>query len=125
MKRSASARGLWGGDARLLPTALLERRETLAGSWRGVCESRTCADCAAVRESGASAAEKATPCGMAYCCAYRSWLAEPGRHAEPTCLLCDVSTLCAVVPPPGLYGVVGTGLLWDVSTLCAVALLLD
>jgi hypothetical protein len=25
------------------------------------------------------------------------------------------------VPPPGLYGVAGTGLLWDVSTLCAVA----
>jgi hypothetical protein len=24
----------------------------------------------------------------------------------------------AIVPPPGLYGVVGTGLLWDVSTLC-------
>jgi hypothetical protein len=37
-----------------------------------------------------------------------------------TGLLWDVSTLCAVVPPPGLYGVVGTGLLWDVSTLCAV-----
>jgi hypothetical protein len=34
--------------------------------------------------------------------------------------LWDVSTLCAVVPPPGLYGVVGTGWLWDVSTLCAV-----
>jgi hypothetical protein len=33
-----------------------------------------------------------------------------------TGLLCDVSTLCAVVPPPGLYGVVGTGLLCDVST---------
>jgi hypothetical protein len=32
----------------------------------------------------------------------------------------DVSTLCAVVPPAGLYGVVGTGLVWDVSTLCAV-----
>jgi hypothetical protein len=29
-----------------------------------------------------------------------------------------VSTLCAEVPPPGLYGVVGTGVLWDVSTLC-------
>jgi hypothetical protein len=26
-----------------------------------------------------------------------------------------VSTLCAVAPPPGLYGVVGTGLLWAVS----------
>jgi hypothetical protein len=36
-----------------------------------------------------------------------------------TGLLWDVSTLCAGVPPPGLYGVVGTGLLWDVSTLCA------
>jgi hypothetical protein len=36
-------------------------------------------------------------------------------------LLWDVSTLCAVAPPAGLYGVVGTGLLWDVSTLCAVA----
>jgi hypothetical protein len=35
-----------------------------------------------------------------------------------TGVLWDVSTLCAVVPPPGLYGVVGTGLLWDVSTLC-------
>jgi hypothetical protein len=35
-------------------------------------------------------------------------------------LLCDVSTRCAVVPPPGLYGVVGTGLLCDVSTRCAV-----
>jgi hypothetical protein len=34
--------------------------------------------------------------------------------------LWGVSTLCAVVPPPGLYGVVGTGLLWGVSTLCAV-----
>jgi hypothetical protein len=33
----------------------------------------------------------------------------------------DVSTLCAVVPPAGLNGVVGTGLLWDVSTLCALA----
>jgi hypothetical protein len=33
--------------------------------------------------------------------------------------LWDVSTLCAVVPPPGLYGVVGTGLLRDVSTLRA------
>jgi hypothetical protein len=31
-----------------------------------------------------------------------------------------VSTLCAVVPPPGPYGVVGTGVLWDVSTWCAV-----
>jgi hypothetical protein len=30
----------------------------------------------------------------------------------------DVSTPCAVVPPPGLCGVVGTGVLWDVSTLC-------
>jgi hypothetical protein len=37
-----------------------------------------------------------------------------------TGLLWDISTLCAVVPPPGLYGVVGTGLLWDISTLCAV-----
>jgi hypothetical protein len=37
-----------------------------------------------------------------------------------TGVLWDVSTLCAVVPPPGLYGVVGTGVLWDVSTLCAV-----
>jgi hypothetical protein len=36
-------------------------------------------------------------------------------------LLWDVSTLCAVVPPAGLYGVVGTGVLWAVSTLCAVA----
>jgi hypothetical protein len=35
-------------------------------------------------------------------------------------LLWDVSALCAVVPPPGLYGVMGTGLLWDISTLCAV-----
>ena len=35
-------------------------------------------------------------------------------------MLWDVSTLCAVEPPPGLYGVVGTGVLWDVSTLCAV-----
>jgi hypothetical protein len=35
-------------------------------------------------------------------------------------LLCDVRTLRAVEPPPGLYGVVGTGVLWDVSTLCAV-----
>jgi hypothetical protein len=35
-------------------------------------------------------------------------------------VLWDVSTLCAVVLPPGLYGVVGTGVLWDVSTLCAV-----
>jgi hypothetical protein len=26
-----------------------------------------------------------------------------------TGLLWDVSTRCAVVPPPGLYGVVGTG----------------
>jgi hypothetical protein len=34
-------------------------------------------------------------------------------------LLWGVSTLCAVVPPPGLYGVVGTGVLWDVNTLCA------
>jgi hypothetical protein len=34
--------------------------------------------------------------------------------------LWDVSTLCAVVPPAGLYGMVGTGLLCDVSTLCAV-----
>jgi hypothetical protein len=32
-----------------------------------------------------------------------------------------VSTLCAVAPPPALYGVVGTGVLWAVSTLCAVA----
>jgi hypothetical protein len=39
------------------------------------------------------------------------------RHHD---LLGDVSTLCAVLPPPGLYGVVGTGLLWDVSTRCAV-----
>jgi hypothetical protein len=37
-----------------------------------------------------------------------------------TGVLWDVSTLCAVVPPPGLNGVVGTGVLWDVSTLCAV-----
>ena len=37
-------------------------------------------------------------------------------------LLWDVSTLCAVAPPAGLYGVVGTGVLWDVSTLCAVVL---
>jgi hypothetical protein len=36
-------------------------------------------------------------------------------------VLWDVSALCAVVPPPGLYGVVGTGVLWDVSTLCALA----
>jgi hypothetical protein len=35
-------------------------------------------------------------------------------------VLWDVSALCAVVPPPGLYGVVGTGVLWDVSKLCAV-----
>jgi hypothetical protein len=35
-------------------------------------------------------------------------------------LLRAVSTLRALVPPAGLYGVVGTGLLWDVSTLCAV-----
>ena len=34
-------------------------------------------------------------------------------------MLWDVRTLCAAEPPPGLYGVVGTGLLWDVSTLCA------
>jgi hypothetical protein len=34
-----------------------------------------------------------------------------------TGLLWDVSTLCAGVPPAGLYGLVGTGLLWDVSTL--------
>jgi hypothetical protein len=31
----------------------------------------------------------------------------------------------AVAPPPGLYGVVGTGVLWDVSTLCPLHLLLD
>jgi hypothetical protein len=37
-----------------------------------------------------------------------------------TGLLWDVSTLCALVPPAGLYGVVGTCVLWDVSTLCAV-----
>jgi hypothetical protein len=37
-----------------------------------------------------------------------------------TGVLWDVRTLCAVVPPPGLYGVVGTGVLWDVRTLCAV-----
>jgi hypothetical protein len=37
-----------------------------------------------------------------------------------TGVLWDVSTLCGVEPPPGLHGVVGTGLLWDVSTLCAV-----
>jgi hypothetical protein len=37
-----------------------------------------------------------------------------------TGVLWGVSTLCAVVPPPGLYGVVGTGVLWAVSTLCAV-----
>jgi hypothetical protein len=37
-----------------------------------------------------------------------------------TGVLCDVSTMCAVVPPPELYGVVGTGLLCDVSTLCAL-----
>jgi hypothetical protein len=36
-------------------------------------------------------------------------------------VLGDVSTLCDVAPPPGLYGVVGTGVLWAVSTLCAVA----
>jgi hypothetical protein len=35
-------------------------------------------------------------------------------------VLWDVCTLCAVAPPRGLYGVVGTGVLWDVSTLCAV-----
>jgi hypothetical protein len=40
-------------------------------------------------------------------------------------VLWDVSTLCALVPPPKLYGVVGTGVLWDVSTLCAQDLLLD
>jgi hypothetical protein len=38
-------------------------------------------------------------------------------------VLWDVSTLGTVVPPPGLYGVVGTGVLWDVSTLCAVVCL--
>jgi hypothetical protein len=37
-----------------------------------------------------------------------------------TGVLWGISTRCAVVPPAGLYGVVGTGLLWDVSTLCAV-----
>jgi hypothetical protein len=42
-----------------------------------------------------------------------------------TGLVWGVSTLCAVAPPPGLYGVVGTGLLWDVSTLCAAHLLPD
>jgi hypothetical protein len=34
-----------------------------------------------------------------------------GRWAPVCCG--NVSALCVVVPPPGLYGVVGTGLLWD------------
>jgi hypothetical protein len=44
------------------------------------------------------------------------------RRAPPPAAgsLWDVSTLCAVVPPPGRYGVVGTGVLWGVSTLCVV-----
>jgi hypothetical protein len=57
--------------------------------------------------------------------------AQPLRHLSATIgvrrqlhlphrdVLWDVSTPCAVVPPPGLYGMVGTGLLWGVSTLCA------
>jgi hypothetical protein len=44
--------------------------------------------------------------------------------SNPGLLGCQytVRTLSAVVPPAGLYGVVGTGLSWDVSTLCAVIL---
>jgi hypothetical protein len=32
-----------------------------------------------------------------------------------------VSAMCAVAPPAGLYGVVGTGVPWAVSATCAVA----
>ena len=35
----------------------------------------------------------------------------------PVCCL-GVSTLCVVVPPPGLHGVAHTGSLWGVSTPC-------
>ena len=50
-----------------------------------------------------------------------TWMHAASQSRSPGAgLLCDVSILCAVVPPPGLYGVVSTGLLWGVSTLCDV-----
>ena len=56
-------------------------------------------------------------CQYTVCCSTSSWTIWGGGHR----CVWDVSTLCAVVPPPGLYGVVGTGVLWHVSTLCALA----
>jgi hypothetical protein len=44
-------------------------------------------------------------CGVTVCCSTSCWT----LWVVGTGLLWDVSALCDVVPPPGLYGVVGTG----------------
>ena len=61
-------------------------------------------------------------CGMSVRCVLYLLLDYMGWWS-PVCCGMSVHGVCCTtsswtVPPPGRYGVVGTGVLWDVSTLC-------
>jgi hypothetical protein len=60
-------------------------------------------------------------CGMSVHCVLYYLLLDYMGWWAPVC--CGMSVLCAVLPPPGLYGVVGTGLL-GLSVHCVLYYLL-
>jgi hypothetical protein len=83
-----------------------------------------CSSSAAAAAGGAPRQERPLPrgpasswtkvaCQYTVCCSTSCWTIWGGGHR--VVVGCHV-----VVPPAGLYGVVGTGVLWHVSTLCAV-----